>query len=512
MVNQAARARRIAAPAVASPGRSNEAVFKLLSATKSRASAQNMVRYAARVRKQDRDDPSVSRVQLFDGDGEVLNRADLAESFEAAREAADRAFEALRLRREEDNLKAAARKRRREAAEAGAPPAEDLRNVVAYHFAFSVPIRQASDLVNFELAVRGGVEENFTDKGYDCLWAIHGGEVAGEGESAHAHVHAHMVVKAEHRWGGRRLRFGSDPGGRDVKDFRESFAEHARAMGLAAEATWREDRAEVRRGVAEGRETLRPHRDHKRSRLARRAPDWALAYEPAAIRRREESRLRRQDGEPAWPSGASRPVGLSRILEKLRRRRRPGSAQARLEERLEGLYADPGAAVSSWRELRSELEERGDKPSYADWWMVHRPEAFGDPLAPAFDARGNSVLAGDRDFRGLLREAAAEMPRTLPPRPEATVAAARRQGREKMDALVGELAARDRRSADLATIARRLGGVAATVAAEEPALASAVRSEAAKATVWANQTAEQVRRELPSERPRPEEAPEESDG
>ena len=65
--------------------------------------------------------------------------------------------------------------------EPGAGAVEDLRNRVAYHFAFSTPVRGYADRLAFELAVRNAVEENFTDAGQRCLWAVHGGDVAGEG-------------------------------------------------------------------------------------------------------------------------------------------------------------------------------------------------------------------------------------------------------------------------------------------------------------------------------------------
>ena len=291
--------------------------------------------------------------------------------------------------------------------------------------------------------------------------AVHGGDVAGEGESGHWHVHAHMIVKAKNEDTGRLLHLSRDPGDRDVRDLRESFAEHARAAGLTAEATWREDRAEVREGVAEGREVLRPHRDHGRRALAQRAPDWSLAYEATVATRRVEARQRR--------------------------RKRPGPEQARLEARLAPLYADAGAAVETWRQLRSELGERGDKPSHADWLVANRPESFGDPLAPAFRANGRSALAGDKDIRRLLRGAAAEMPREMPPRPEGQLAAERRRLMRLFSSAHAAGQAAGRRRRDLGVVAKSLRGVAGAV--DDPALAEAVRDEAGRAAEWAEEKA-----------------------
>ena len=104
MVSAASRGARIASPASFTSSRSGEAVFKLISTTKSRLGAQRAVRYVARVRPGDRDEPGVETVQLRDGDGAVLTRARAGAPFEENREAADAAFEALELTPEAENL------------------------------------------------------------------------------------------------------------------------------------------------------------------------------------------------------------------------------------------------------------------------------------------------------------------------------------------------------------------------------------------------------------------------
>ena len=121
MVKPAGRARRIAMPPRDLARGSDEAVFKLMSTTKSRAEAKGMVRYVARARKSGSDDPTVAAVKLRDGEGEVLSRTDAAESFAGVRAAVDGAFEGLELTPEAENLK-------KDAAPAppAAPPAGDL--------------------------------------------------------------------------------------------------------------------------------------------------------------------------------------------------------------------------------------------------------------------------------------------------------------------------------------------------------------------------------------------------
>ena len=116
-MSAASRGARIASPASFTSSRSGEAVFKLISTTKSRLGAQRAVRYVARVRPGDRDEPGVETVQLRDGEGEVLTRARPGALFEENREAADAAFEALELTPEAENL-TPAREDVNEAAEA----------------------------------------------------------------------------------------------------------------------------------------------------------------------------------------------------------------------------------------------------------------------------------------------------------------------------------------------------------------------------------------------------------
>ena len=156
------------------------------------------------------------------------------------------------------------------------------------------------------------------------------------------------------------------------------------------------------------------------------------------------------------------------------------------------LYADAGAAVETWRQLRSELGERGDKPSHADWLVANRPESFGDPLAPAFRANGRSALAGDKDIRRLLRGAAAEMPREMPPRPEGQLAAERRRLMRLFSSAHAAVQAAGRRRRDLGVVVKSLRGVAGAV--DDPALAEAVRDEAGRAAAWAEEKAGPVRR------------------
>ena len=110
MVNAGARARRIVRPPEDLSRGSDEAVFKLISSTKSREAARRMVRYVARVRPRDRADASVASVQLRSGVQEVLSRERPGEAFEETRARVDAAFDGLDLVAEAENLPAAARR------------------------------------------------------------------------------------------------------------------------------------------------------------------------------------------------------------------------------------------------------------------------------------------------------------------------------------------------------------------------------------------------------------------
>ncbi len=198
------RGGRIVAPPAALQGR-DEAVLKLISSTRSRASAGRMVWYVGRVRPQDRDDVGTARVRLHDESGVVVSRAAPSESFADTRAATRQAFAGLALTPEADNLKRARQHR------GAAIATDDLRHSVAHHLAFSVRLREPGEAAAAETACAAAAREVFGGEGYRCLWAMHDAEVAGAGDG-HNHVHFHMIVKAGHEFGGPRLRFGAGGG------------------------------------------------------------------------------------------------------------------------------------------------------------------------------------------------------------------------------------------------------------------------------------------------------------
>ena len=159
---------------------------------------------------------------------------------------------------------------------------------------------------------------------------------------------------------------------------------------------------------------------------------------------------------------------------------------------------DAPAAVETWRDLRTELEERGGEGSYADWWLANRPEAFGDPLAGAFREDGVCVLAEGKEFRKLLAGTAREMPAALPPRAEGAAGVERRDEKAVLDAALASADALDRRQVDLGRISSSLRGVASALVREEPVLAplaDAVQAEASRASEQAISAPAPVNRE-----------------
>ena len=86
-------------------------------------------------------------------------------------------------------------------------------------------------------AVKKFAREEFAHQ-HRYAMALHAEEKGKHG----MHPHVHLVVKAEHEYGGSRL----NPRKADLQRWRELFAEHLTALGVAATATRREDRGFVK--------------------------------------------------------------------------------------------------------------------------------------------------------------------------------------------------------------------------------------------------------------------------
>ncbi len=456
------------------PGR--EVVLKLISTTKSAASARRMIQYVARVRREDAGRSDLARVRLYDELGAPLARVEPGEPYAETRRRVAEAVAGFGLKPDADNLSARGRQQLEGGEGEKLPPARRLRHRQAFHFTFSLPVGRPQDLELVELAAATAIREAFAAEGYRALWAMHDEAVAGARAAGHAHAHIHIVVKAQSEEGARRLRF--DPRGEELQRLRRLFAAAAEQAGLACTATQREDRAELREAVAAGREPLRPHQElYQRQTGPRtrdpylRVPRWAAAEMGAARRRQAEAAERARRGFPRWrpkpaEPAARRPSVLGRLwrgrAEEPARREGPLSA---LERAVEATFHDPAAAVASWRAMRAE------DARFADWYMTHRPEIFGEVTDRAFIRRGRGGPVSRHlaipGFAQLLEQEA----RRAPPAPagiEGPAAEAERQ--RALDA--ARAAQRQRRTQrivlDLRRIDRSLSAVSRDLEAVGP--------------------------------------------
>ena len=105
----------------------------------------------------------------------------------------------------------------------------------AFNIVLSMPAGTAPQKVL--QAVKKFAREEFAHQ-HRYAMALHAEEKGKHG----MHPHVHLVVKAEHEYGGSRL----NPRKADLQRWRELFAEHLTALGVAATATRREDRGFVK--------------------------------------------------------------------------------------------------------------------------------------------------------------------------------------------------------------------------------------------------------------------------
>ena len=377
---------------------SREVVFKVLSTTKSAGGVLGMMRYVARVRKQDRDGPEVV---LRDGAGDPVPGSETGD-FSRRREAARDAWDSMDLIPDEENL--TGRSRDMAPVERSRMPlAERLSKRQAFHFVFSARLDHPDQKRAMEEAVAATVRDLFTGEGHMAWQALHDDPVEGGG---HSHAHVHVIVKARPEYeGGAPIRF--EPDGVRLQEIRQTFADYARLTGLQVEAKQREDREEVREAVAEGRERLRPHatRGNRTGRQPQRVgnplvrtPGWAATrgldrgriLAPGTGKRPEKPSA--VSPSPAGLSQDETPAsGLTTLWQRLRPRRRKkdkgpqpfmaGPGEDEMLQRLSRSFPDAVAARRSWQTMRTE------DARLADWYMRNRPEVFGDVYGEVYRRR-----------------------------------------------------------------------------------------------------------------------------
>lgn len=338
-------------------GGQREGVYKPISWLKAKASVRRAVDYVARVRPEDVAD-GVRPPEVWHEAGIGLTLPldgvdDIAQ-----------ALESWELLADGDNLSRRAR-RAGEVQRALMPVGERLRLRQALHAVFSAVISGGAAKGAFREAARAAIVEAFVNRGHRVIWAIH--------DDHPGRVHVHMVVESRRkpdvgdREAARRLRSEHDTPER----VRRLFVRHAWARGLDVVATMRQDRTDLRKAIAEGREWLRPssttafeaRQGQMLNRLILAAPRWSarelLGYERRRARQSAARRRLADAARSAWVSARSNPPAKSwsETSERL------APAGFRLETRGRRLLlvgADGSCDVDSLdgRAARRELEAR----------------------------------------------------------------------------------------------------------------------------------------------------------
>jgi hypothetical protein len=255
---------------------SRESVLKVVGWTKSARSPTRQARYIGRARDSDHaagKEPlpleNESGDQIF---GKAVIDAELA---------------SWSLKPDGDNLTAAARRLTPEERQT-TPVEKRLLYRQAAHLIFSIPARSPSDPEKLRATVRAGLAETVGEAGYRYVFAIH--------TDHSARPHAHIIIKAtaelerdsmEKRV--PRLRLGPS----ELQTLRHVLTQHAQQHGIDVIATRREDRAELRQDIVDGKEPLRANRSwHRRLQtkqgrvFEKSAPGWYQLHGPSYERRR----------------------------------------------------------------------------------------------------------------------------------------------------------------------------------------------------------------------------------
>jgi hypothetical protein len=381
-------------------------VLKVISWTKSRRAPLAQAQYAARTRLHDATEASLP---MINEEGRELRGATVAAEI--------RSWE---LSPDAENLSPAARR-------AGArervamPDGERLQRRQAAHLIFSIPAHARADADRLDRSVRTGLAETLGEGGFRYVYAIH--------TDHSSRPHAHIIVKAQSEpfrtAGGaiksRQLRLGPA----ELEAMRQVMTRHAQQLGLSVTATRREDRAELRQEILDGRAPLRANKSMHQATIQtrqgrtfeRRAPRWyaehgydyerrrlaAVGQEPSSPVPTEPSRapglFRRlvdrftsnsvRTSDAQGRAASSRQAGYFSHFDNYRKG--VEAADARISAHFEATHRDPAKALTSFRLMLREA------PRLALWAAHHHPIAFGEPtgaVAPGLRAT---------DFRAALR-------------------------------------------------------------------------------------------------------------
>lgn len=319
------------------------------------------------------------------------------------------------------------------AAVAAWPEDRRLRHVQAHHLVVSL-VGPDADADALMVAGREAIQDLFVDaSSRRVLWALH--------TDRPGRPHLHIVVKSQEERG-RRARLRFDKAGETLDGLRATFARRLAALGLAVEASRREDRAELRDDILAGRAPLRVGWRHgatrsdeerpgasRRHDLAIETPLWFRAHGGEWLaRQRREAQWRRKAAAQAKKTGrqyadllrSALPAEPGTVGRLLRGRQvvRP-EAQALLEA-LRPYFRDPAAAVESYLQMAAEGDIGGKSTkAMADWYLINRPSVFGEVT------RAIEIRSTRRGLALVLPEAAGVRALVADLRPDPMVAAPR---------------------------------------------------------------------------------------
>ncbi len=329
-----------------------------------------LVRYISRTDAAGLSGTGREPVKLFNGYG-----------VEIPVDSVDGELDAWRLKGNRENLSKAARKLWRDG-DIGAFRALEhrkrYRNIQAWHFVWSIQCDRPhkETYLSFQLAVSAAVGTMFTDKGHQCLWAIH--------LDRKDRIHAHIVVEALSSYG-QRIR--CDLHGDYLYSMRVEFARELRISGLGFIATRREDDNFLRRHILVGDEQLRNDNSISQANtgggdLTKRAPQWWRDFGEEVL----------ENWQQLGNSGSVffRELKSSKLAHRIMQRRikldkeaLPIRFHALYETFLEG-YENPIDAVSLWVRLAQEGGKRDEAENVihpnrnlAIWYLLNKPETFG---------------------------------------------------------------------------------------------------------------------------------------
>ena len=381
-----------------------EMVVKVISSATERDSARHMLAYIGRLRSGDQDH---ERVQLYWGDGRIA--VDSSLEFREAQSLARTVFDEWDIRPSDIG--------------SGADSEEDTESekagearALVHHLTVSYPITEAQgDTVRVHQAVAAAVRDLFeTGVMTPVIWGMHntppttedvwpplltGGtdtevdadsdQIADDATRSHDHMHVHILVRARPDV---PLSPFTEPGlwfdREDLQLMRATFAAYGQTAGLDVEATHLFDRVSDildKGSVSRSRIGTTGTLEDRKSigSLVKRAPDWNPDWIDHVFQ--QDSVDGKSESQEILTTVKSDPA-----REEFKRR-----------------FLDADLALLKWRLLRMSLKRSEKTASLADWYLVNRPQTFGQVTGdsgpiPSVVKTGSISLEYDRRYEAVV--------------------------------------------------------------------------------------------------------------